>query len=321
MDHPVACNLCGADEPDVVATRDRRGRPLRTVVCRRCGLVYSNPRPAAAVVRSNYSPAYRQEDKGTKVPPRRQLVKGARGARARAGALAGILAPGMRVLDVGCGAGELVFLLRARGADAAGIEPDEGYARHARDILGLPVTTGFVQDVDQPEASFDLITLYHALEHTEDPSAIVRRLAGWLAPGAALVVEVPNIEARCEDPAHRFHFAHFYGFSPKTLAAVGRKAGLLVRSVSVSPDGGNLTAVFERRPDDGGGDWLSDLAGHAAAIRAALSNQSRAAYYLSRWPYRRLWSRLALYAGDTRTLAGHPASSSRDLLARLLTPE
>ena len=40
-----------------------------------------------------------------------------------------------------------------------------------------------------------------------------------------LLIEVPNVEAQCIAPGHRFHFAHFYNFSRATLEALGRKAG------------------------------------------------------------------------------------------------
>ena len=116
-------------------------------------------------------------------------------------------------------------MLRKLGFDASGLEPDEQYARHAREALGVPVATGFVQDAAFPAGSFDVVTMYHALEHVEDPSAILSRLRGWMADQGVLLIEVPNVEAVCIAPAHRFHFAHFYNFNRDALEALGRKAG------------------------------------------------------------------------------------------------
>ena len=70
----------------------------------------------------------------------------------------------------------MVYVLRHLGFDAVGLEPDEQYARHAREALGVPVSTGFVQDASFPPDSFDVVTMYHALEHVEDPLAILSRL-------------------------------------------------------------------------------------------------------------------------------------------------
>ena len=95
-----------------------------------------------------------------------------------------------------------------------------------------------------PAGRFDVITMYHALEHVEDPVGILARLRGWLVDGGTLLVEVPNVEARCILPAHRFHFAHFYNFNRATLEATGRRAGFDPVQTTTSPDGGNLIGIF-----------------------------------------------------------------------------
>ena len=148
------------------------------------------------------------------------------------------------MLDAGAGGGEVVYVLRKLGFDACGLEPDEQYARHAREALGVPVTTGFVQDAAFPAGSFDVVTMYHALEHVEDPSAILSRLRDWMVDQGVLLIEVPNVEAVCIAPAHRFHFAHFFHFSRAALEALGRKAGFEPVQTTTSSDGGNLTSVF-----------------------------------------------------------------------------
>ena len=155
----------------------------------------------------------------------RHVARSGRGALDRYRALAPHVARGSRVLDAGAGGGEVVYVLRKFGFDASGLEPDEQYARHAREALGVPVATGFVQDAEFPAGSFDAVTMYHALEHVEDPSAILSRLRGWIAERGVLFIEVPNVEAVCIAPAHRFHFAHFYNFNRDALEALGRKAG------------------------------------------------------------------------------------------------
>ena len=61
---PIPCNLCGSSDVEVLGNRDRDGRPLRTTICRTCGLVWSNPRPAEDEVRRYYSREYRLDYKG-----------------------------------------------------------------------------------------------------------------------------------------------------------------------------------------------------------------------------------------------------------------
>jgi 2-polyprenyl-3-methyl-5-hydroxy-6-metoxy-1,4-benzoquinol methylase len=298
---PIPCNLCGSTDVEQLGNRDRDGRPLRTTICRRCGLVWSNPRPSEEEVRRYYSREYRLDYKGTATPSLRQSARSGRGALSRSRTLAPFLKPADRVLDVGAGGGEVVYVLRALGFDASGLEPDEQYARHARESLGVPVETGFIQDVAFPEGSFDAITMYHALEHVEDPSRILETLRTWLKEEGRLVIEVPNVEALCMAPNHRFHFAHFYNFNRATLEALGRKAGLEPVRTTTSPDGGNLITVFKRaagsRP---AGNMEENYARVATGVRA----HTAARYYSSRAPYAGIAGRLRAYLTDRSATRG-----------------
>src|SRR4029453_2312743 len=121
---PIPCNLCGGSEVAVIGNLDRDGHALRTTICRRCGLVWSNPRPAEHYVRSYYSTQYRLDYKGRSSPSRRHIARSGRGALDRYRVLESYLKPGDRILDVGAGSGEVVYVLRQLGFDAAGLEPD-----------------------------------------------------------------------------------------------------------------------------------------------------------------------------------------------------
>lgn len=310
---PIPCNLCGSSDVEVIGDRDRDGRPLRTTICRRCGLVWSNPRPAAQDVRRYYSSEYRLDYKGHSTPSMRHVARSARGALNRYRALAPFIAPGSRVLDAGAGGGEVVYVLRKFGFDASGLEPDESYARHAREALGAPVVTGFVQDVSFPAASFDAVTMYHALEHVEDPSAILSRLRGWMVDGGVLFIEVPNVEAVCIAPSHRFHFAHFYNFNRDTLEALGRKAGFEPVKTTTSSDGGNLVSVFRAVPS--AQPPHTDAAAYARVTRV-IKGHTAVKYYLSSSPYTGPLNRLRTYMADRRAASG--CSTPKQLLDTLI---
>jgi SAM-dependent methyltransferase len=311
---PIPCNLCGSVEVEEIGSRDRGGRPLRTTICRRCGLVWSNPRPSEAEVRRYYSREYRLDYKGQATPSLRHVARSGRGALNRYRSLLPFLSRGTRVLDAGAGGGEVVYALRKFGFDARGLEPDEEYARQAREALGVPVDTGFIQDVSFPPGCFDAITMYHALEHVEDPVGILARLRSWLTDGGLLLVEVPNVEARSMLPAHRFHFAHFYNFNRVTLEATGRKAGFEPIGTTTSPDEGNLIAVFRssgaEAPD------RHALDGNYARVARAVGGHTPANYYLSRAPYAGAVGRLRAYLTD-RAAARH-AQTPRQVLDRVL---
>jgi 2-polyprenyl-3-methyl-5-hydroxy-6-metoxy-1,4-benzoquinol methylase len=295
---PIPCNLCGSTGVDELSLRDRDGRYLRTTICRACGLVWSNPRPVTRLVRRYYSSEYRLDYKGRRTPSLRHVARSARGALVRYAGLKPFLRSGDVVLDVGAGSGELVYVLRSFGYDALGIEPDEHYARHAREALGVPVETGFVQDGRLEPESLDVVTMYHCLEHFEDPSGVLTKVRQWLRPHGRLAIEVPNVEATCLAPRHRFHFAHFFSFNQATLEALGRKSGFEPLRTTTSPDGGNLSSVFEAASES---QPVRDLTGNCARIVSALADHRAWSFYLSSVPYTGALARLRAYLSDSGT--------------------
>src|SRR5262245_58042976 len=129
----IPCNLCGSRAVEEVSLRDRVGHYLRTVICRGCGLVWTDPRPTAAEVKQFYAEDYRLQYKGAWQPKFKHVYRGGLVSLNRFGWLGKFLRPEDAILDVGAGSGELVYLLRGLGFDASGLEPNEGYARYAKE--------------------------------------------------------------------------------------------------------------------------------------------------------------------------------------------
>ncbi len=294
----TACNLCGARNDVVVGTRDRDGRPLRTVLCRTCGLVWTNPRPSAADMNAYYETAYRADYKGQSAPPLRKIVRGFAGAAERRQMLRPFGAHTM--LDVGCGAGELVYLMRRDGVDASGLEPGVEFAEFARTALRIPIQTAAVDAAVVPDASQDLVTMFHALEHVADPRGLLTVVRGWLRRGGHLVVEVPNIAARVQAPSHQYHYAHLHHFTGSTLGAIGEAAGLRLVETRYTGDRGNVICVFERQNDElrapGG------LESEASRTLTALNSHTLIRHYLSITPYSRAIGRFRRRLAETRLL-------------------
>jgi SAM-dependent methyltransferase len=222
-----ACVLCGGEHAEIVSTRDRRRRPLSSVLCMDCGLIHNSPIPTDAEVEAFYREAYRLEYKGAAVPSRRQIVRNFARVLAFFQRNGQLLASARTCLDVGAGSGEFLFFAKSLGMEAKGIEPNKGYAAHARERLGLDVDTAFIQGTDYPEGGADFIRLNHVLEHLNRPVESLRALARWLAEEGLIYIEVPNIEsyARGKSRGNIFHFGHVFNFSPWTLRACLGLAG------------------------------------------------------------------------------------------------
>jgi 2-polyprenyl-3-methyl-5-hydroxy-6-metoxy-1,4-benzoquinol methylase len=102
---------------------------------------------------------------------------------------------GARLLDVGCGDGGFLRVAQAMGYRAQGIEFDAAAAAPAQ-RAGFDVRIGAIEDADFEPASFDQVVLSHVIEHLHDPVLVLRRLLGWMRPGARLWLQTPNIDSR-----------------------------------------------------------------------------------------------------------------------------
>lgn len=294
-----ACILCRGEHAEVVSALDRRRRPLRSVLCADCGLVFNSPVPSDEALQQFYRRAYRLEYKGTAVPSLRQIVRNFQYILAFFEAHSEVLAEAHTCLDVGAGSGEFLFFATALGMRAKGIEPNEGYAAHARDNLGLDVTTSFIEDADYPQGGADFIRLNHVLEHLNRPIESLQAVGRWLAEEGVLYIEVPNIEtyARSKSRGNIFHFGHVFNFNPWTLRACAGLAGFEeVESVRVA--NARSTGTFFRKGRVG---TVEEAANPANARRVAeLLRQHYAERRIAR-SAAKMMRKLGRRAGETRT--------------------
>ena len=135
------------------------------------------------------------------------------------------------LLDFGCGAAGFLIKAREIAGRACGVEIERNLEPHFRSE-GLEVR----RRLEDFTESFDLITLFHVLEHFPDPIELLAKLKGKLRPGGELVVEVPNANDallalyRCRDfAAFTYWSCHLFLFNAATLATLAQRAGLHVK--------------------------------------------------------------------------------------------
>jgi methionine biosynthesis protein MetW len=105
-----------------------------------------------------------------------------------------LLPRGQRVLDVGCGVGQLMHYLRdEHGCDVVGIEPDPDRAEHGRG-LGLTVHTAVFEEAPLDRlGKFDVILFCDVLEHMVNPGSALETAARLLKPGGFVIASIPNV--------------------------------------------------------------------------------------------------------------------------------
>jgi SAM-dependent methyltransferase len=237
---PGVCPLCGPGYPGAEIARGpdfeyrvTGAEEFRFVRCLQCGIVVLDPRPADGEIARLYPPDY-EPYRFDALP---SLVRGGRDfvQRQKADVLARYTPPGGAIVDVGCGGGALLRLLRRRtGArfQLAGWDyPGPHLDRLAADgftVIAAPI------DTDHVPRHVDLFVLNQVIEHVPHPDRLLDMLATALRPGGHLVIETPDtsgLDARLFSTRHwgGYHIPrHMVLFNQDNLRALAERTGLKV---------------------------------------------------------------------------------------------
>lgn len=235
---PGACALCGATTGATLAAGydfeyDTTRHEFTFWRCE-CGGAFLNPRPAPAALDRIYPSDYYSYDFAKKLGPFVMRFKGLT-ERSKVRAYDRYLAAGGRVLDIGCGDGHLLDLLRVgRPGDRLQLEGVEFSARAAAaaEQAGFHVYRGPIENVALPPESFDLIIMNQLIEHVREPRAVLERVRDALRPGGHLFLETPNIDSFDARLFRRRYWGgyhiprHFHLFDTASLPRLVESAGL-----------------------------------------------------------------------------------------------
>lgn len=250
----IQCNICGLNDTRPVGTRrgPDGGRALQTniVKCSHCGLMYPDPmpQPASNEVQENfynpseYFPDHSQErlEPFEKVVSKIEKIKPGKG----------------RILDVGCGRGELLYMAGKRGWETVGTDISEAFVKYARNEFGVNALPGDIMDMDLPLGSFDVVCLVSVIQCLRDPVGMLKRINTLLKKDGILFIETTNEDAlvfkigdffKSIKEGHRvtthlsplFPSYQIYGFNKKSLSKALKLSGFEVSDISVwGPIGG-----------------------------------------------------------------------------------
>lgn len=219
----VSCDLCGSGKdrtflslPDMIQRPS--GHVFRLARCTSCDLIYLNPRPYDWDIASYYPASYE--------PFARKSIS----ARARnwlhrrtVRELAHQLGSPNRVLDVGCGSGELLQQISQAGnAQTIGVEPSQRAAKIGRDTYGLDIRVGTLEQMAFADESFDTVLLSHVLEHLPSPRRTIGEIERILKPGGSVIIWTPNARSLAARFLGRYWMGwdvprHLYAFTNGSL--------------------------------------------------------------------------------------------------------
>ncbi len=110
------------------------------------------------------------------------------------------IANGKKILDYGCGVGDYLEFMQKNGYDVLGMEPNDSARKIAQSKIGKDKVVS--TELEQINEKFDVITLWHVLEHIPNLNEIIAQLKNHLTENGTLIIAVPN---------HQSYDAKYYG--------------------------------------------------------------------------------------------------------------
>jgi len=223
----VTCPICDIDDANWVFEKEG----FDFVKCRHCGLLFANPQLKPDVAESfyrksktaanwiNVQAGAKEQDWNSQkkyVPALKELQA--------------LKPAGGRLLDVGCSIGQFLNISKEFGWAGEGIELNHDAAEYARREFGLTVYEQKLEQLEQDEGAYDLITLWGVLEHLNDPNMMLQTVHRFLKKDGLLLLFVPNghsliVRLTREHNSTVSGRAHLWYFTPKTIGKILAKNG------------------------------------------------------------------------------------------------
>lgn len=251
------------------------------VRCRKCGIVFLNPQPTEQEIKPYYPKnlyyAYIKNAKSGLVGKLREnIIKNYYNSSIFHQCIR-ILIPNSfaipkyikkgTVLDIGCGTGDILLLLKEMGWDVYGTEIDENAISIARKNGLKNVTFAAVKDINNfPNNFFDAVRLYHVIEHINDPNLCIKIIHKKLKKGGQLLITTPNIESPV---AHFFKKwwsgvdapRHLFLFSSNTVRKLIENNEFFVEKVEFCSATGISGSIYN---------YINDIVGRKISIAQKL---------------------------------------------------
>jgi 2-polyprenyl-3-methyl-5-hydroxy-6-metoxy-1,4-benzoquinol methylase len=238
------CPLCNAEHlAEFLKAKDHllTSESFTLNKCQACGFVFTQNTPSSEEIGKYYqSQDYVSHSDTRKGLMNRLYHLGRTFMLGKKHRMVDKLANGKKLLDIGCGTGYFPAYMKQKGFKVAGVEVDSKAREFARKEFGLAVYSPDEFLNHEIEGDFDVITLWHVLEHLDDFDHYMEKMLEQLSPEGSLVIALPNCSAF--DARHYKEFwagydvpRHLWHFTPSTFKILVEKHGLKISKMKRLP--------------------------------------------------------------------------------------
>lgn len=237
MENIQNCPVCGSPNSTLkFKAKDYTvsNEQFHIVSCDACSLIYTNPRPAANEAGPYYHASAYISHSDTNEGIVNKLYHAVRKftLQSKLNWIEPDKKANKELLDIGCGNGHFLAAAKEKGWNINGLELDPETAARAAKLTGLTIAPSLVE-ID-PEKQFQVITLWHVLEHVYELDDYFNFFKSRLHKDGKLLLALPNAASFDANYFEEYWAAydvprHIYHFTPNTITALAGKYGFKLK--------------------------------------------------------------------------------------------
>jgi 2-polyprenyl-3-methyl-5-hydroxy-6-metoxy-1,4-benzoquinol methylase len=239
-----ACLICGSNNTKRIFTCTDHfvsGEHFDVAQCADCGFTFTNKPPKAPEI-GRY---YKSESYISHSDSRKGIINKAyhivRNLMLRKKyKLISRLTKGRTLLDIGCGTGYFPHYMQTRGFQSYGMEIDENARNFAAEHFNLKVSSPEELLSQNLPSQYDVITLWHVMEHLEDTDRYLRWIFNSLKNDGVLIIALPNCSSY-DASVYKENWAaydvprHLWHFTPDSISSLIKKYGFRLEKIKRLP--------------------------------------------------------------------------------------
>ena len=223
------CSLCKNTQLRIISKKVRDSKKHKIIECIKCGLIQLNPLPNHTELSEFYDKDRQAKNAGINFNIATMEKKAYEDTKRRVKLVQNIAKRRDKILEIGSGHGFFLKGMLNLGFNVTGIEISKQRREITKKILGINVLDVNLNENKEILGKFDIILLFHVLEHVAEPIKFLKNIKTMLTKNGKIIIEVPNVEDHqvfLNEAYNAWYWqkAHLSYFSPDTLRLVLQKA-------------------------------------------------------------------------------------------------